>query len=77
MGRRYWQPLAQSLATDYPGLALDLRGFGDSPPGNRSSTTGDSPYRLLDYAEDIVALLEALDIKQAWLVGHSLGGSIA
>ncbi|MEB3250120.1 MAG: alpha/beta hydrolase [Merismopediaceae bacterium] len=77
LGRRYWQPLAQSLATDYPGLTLDLRGFGDSPPGDRSSTTGDSPYRLLDYAEDIVALLEALDIKQAWLVGHSLGGSIA
>lgn len=34
-------------------------------------------YTLAAYAEDLGILLEKLNIDQAWLVGHSLGGSIA
>ena len=34
-------------------------------------------YTPADYARDLVALLDALDIDQTWLIGHSLGGSIA
>lgn len=34
-------------------------------------------YAPADYARDLVGLLEHLNITNAWLVGHSLGGSIA
>ncbi|MGF1535618.1 MAG: alpha/beta fold hydrolase [Elainellaceae cyanobacterium] len=35
-----------------------------------------SPYSPAAYAQDLNRLLEALDIKAAWVIGHSLGGSI-
>lgn len=34
-------------------------------------------YTLAAYAADLGVLLQKLGIKQAWLIGHSLGGSIA
>jgi pimeloyl-ACP methyl ester carboxylesterase len=81
LSRRYWQPLIQSLGEDYPCLSYDLRGFGDSPNQLRSSETTldplQSPYSLAAYAEDLKILLETLNIQKAWLIGHSLGGSIA
>jgi 2-succinyl-6-hydroxy-2,4-cyclohexadiene-1-carboxylate synthase len=36
-----------------------------------------TPYTPAAYAQDLIALLEALHISRAWVVGHSLGGSIA
>jgi pimeloyl-ACP methyl ester carboxylesterase len=36
-----------------------------------------SGYALADYARDLGILLQQLGIERAWLVGHSLGGSIA
>lgn len=36
-----------------------------------------SPYSLAAYAHDLKILLQKLEIEQAWLIGHSLGGSIA
>lgn len=36
-----------------------------------------SDYTLEAYARDLAILLEKLDIDNAWLIGHSLGGSIA
>jgi pimeloyl-ACP methyl ester carboxylesterase len=38
---------------------------------------GYSHYSLAAYARDLSILLEKLAIKKAWLIGHSLGGSIA
>ncbi|MBW4505957.1 MAG: alpha/beta hydrolase [Scytonematopsis contorta HA4267-MV1] len=37
----------------------------------------DSYYTPYAYACDLVALLEQLNINKAWLIGHSLGGTIA
>jgi pimeloyl-ACP methyl ester carboxylesterase len=34
-------------------------------------------YTPAAYAQDLVALLRQLNIRRAWLIGHSLGGSIA
>lgn len=34
-------------------------------------------YSLNGYANDLGYLLESLEVEQAWLVGHSLGGSVA
>jgi 2-succinyl-6-hydroxy-2,4-cyclohexadiene-1-carboxylate synthase len=36
-----------------------------------------TPYNPAAYAQDLIALLQALNITRAWVVGHSLGGSIA
>ncbi|MGF1513280.1 MAG: alpha/beta fold hydrolase [Elainellaceae cyanobacterium] len=35
-----------------------------------------SPYSPAAYAKDLNQLLDTLEIKAAWVVGHSLGGSI-
>ncbi len=37
----------------------------------------DSLYTPAAYAQDLVTLLQKLNIKSAWLIGHSLGGTIA
>jgi pimeloyl-ACP methyl ester carboxylesterase len=50
------------------------------PSDNQSNPQGeaaDSPYRPLAYAQDLAELLAQLHLQQVWLVGHSLGGSIA
>lgn len=36
-----------------------------------------SRYTPAAYAQDLAVLLQELQIQQAWLIGHSLGGSIA
>jgi len=81
LSRRYWQPLTDRLAQNYQCLTYDLRGFGDSQPDGDShpgpSQALDSCYTPAAYARDLEILLEKLDISNAWLVGHSLGGTIA
>ncbi|AFZ47120.1 alpha/beta hydrolase fold protein [Cyanobacterium stanieri PCC 7202] len=72
---KYWQPLMHQLQDQYPCLAYDLKGFGNSPV-NLGSYDG-SAFSLKSYAHDLQELLSALNIKRAWLVGHSLGGSVA
>ncbi|MEO0540310.1 MAG: alpha/beta hydrolase [Cyanobacteria bacterium P01_A01_bin.105] len=66
----YWQPLMQRLSPYFTCLSYDLRGFGESAPGR-------ADYSLRAYAQDVLALIDRLQLSQVWLVGHSLGGSIA
>jgi len=58
------------LPADIRALAIDQRGFGES----------DRPhcgYAIRDLANDVVALLDALGIERATLVGHSFGSFVA
>ncbi|HEY9804129.1 MAG TPA: alpha/beta hydrolase [Leptolyngbyaceae cyanobacterium] len=41
------------------------------------SVSVDSLYTPAAYAQDLAALLKQLNITSAWLIGHSLGGTIA
>ncbi|NJK99150.1 MAG: alpha/beta hydrolase [Spirulinaceae cyanobacterium SM2_1_0] len=75
LSRHYWQPLVAKLAPNYRCLTYDLRGFGES--GGSPVTTASTAYSLAAYATDLLDLLAALEIEQAWVIGHSLGGSIA
>ena len=50
-------------------LAIDLPGHGGSP-GKESESIG-------EYSEHVVSLLDHLEIEQAILGGHSMGGAIA
>ena len=50
-------------------ILIDLPGHGASPGAGRESIT--------DYALDVVALMDALAIDSAIIIGHSMGGAIA
>ncbi|MBR8827446.1 MAG: alpha/beta hydrolase [Gomphosphaeria aponina SAG 52.96 = DSM 107014] len=80
LSRKYWQPLIEELATDYPCLIYDLRGFGDSQGVSlhtASQTEMEAEYTLAAYGNDLSMLLSQLNIETAWLIGHSFGGSVA
>ncbi len=49
---------------------IDLRGHGDSDPSFDS-------YRSEDIGDDLVALLDALDLRDAVLLGNSVGAAAA
>jgi pimeloyl-ACP methyl ester carboxylesterase len=66
---RSWAAVAPLLARDWHALAPDLRGHGSSGWG--------SGYNLLDYADDIVRLVDRELGQPAVLVGHSMGGQVA
>ncbi|MCX7609529.1 MAG: alpha/beta hydrolase [Anaerolineales bacterium] len=65
-----WEPLLPFLEADFDLILPDLRGFGQS-------SVVQTPYLLTDMASDIAALMDALSLRQAILVGHSMGGYIA
>ena len=89
--RVYWQPVIYRLSLDLQCLSYDLRGFGQSQsqvtsdsdieltPTDSSMITSslDSLYSPFAYAQDLAVLLKHLNISSAWLIGHSLGGTIA
>ncbi len=76
LSRGYWQPLIAQLAPSYQCLVYDLRGFGQSQPFVALGPTA-SRYTSAAYAQDLAILLQQLNVTSAWLIGHSLGGSIA
>lgn len=68
----FWQQTITALPDRYRPLAVDLRGFGHTDPLPVDATRG-----VGDYADDLTALLAALDLGRAHLVGWSLGGAVA
>ena len=72
--RRYWRSTAEAIADNFDCLLYDLRGFGRSPlPANKP----DLKYAMEDYADDLAALLDALNLDRVYLNAHSMGASIA
>lgn len=65
-----WLPVLPSLALRWQIHALDLRGHGAS--GRQADA-----YRINDYADDVVALLQRGIGAPTVIVGHSLGAIIA
>ena len=78
---RYWQHTAEALTGQFDCLLYDLRGFGRSrlpaPTSAQQPESQNHIYTLEAYAEDLVALLDALELPQIYLNAHSMGASIA
>ncbi len=73
-----WEPVISLLEDDFDLILPDLRGFGRSgAPRSPQPGPGQAPYLLADIAADIAALLDALNIQQAAIAGHSMGGYVA
>ncbi len=62
-----WDASLSLVGEHYCVLAWDVRGHGLSRP---------APFDLAEAVEDLVALLDRLDIRQAACVGHSMGGNL-
>lgn len=64
-----WEPVMLRLAKRYRLIGPDLRGFGDS-------SKPDGSFGPADHAADMLALLKALGIQRAGIVGHDVGGAV-
>lgn len=67
----FWQPLMLELPADLRAVAIDLRGFGGSETLPVDATRG-----VRDFSDDIASVLDELGIRDAHLVGWSLGGGV-
>jgi pimeloyl-ACP methyl ester carboxylesterase len=64
-----WDEIAQDLASDHTVYAVDRRGHGEShkPPAGH--------YHFVDYAEDVCRVIETLDLRDIYGIGHSAGAT--
>lgn len=65
-----WNNQVEFFSKSFRVIACDIRGFGQSTPGNQEAS--------IDlYADDLIHLLDALKIQKAIVCGLSMGGYIA
>ena len=67
LDRGTWDLQMPALSPRYRAVRYDIRPFGES-------TVPEKPYKTTD---DLLALMDALKIERAHLVGHSFGGGVA
>src|SRR5262249_62173056 len=64
-----WGKVEPSLSKRYRVITFDNRGGGQS-------SAPDCAYSIKQMADDAAALLDAISVGQAHVVGHSMGGMI-
>jgi pimeloyl-ACP methyl ester carboxylesterase len=69
LARDTWNGLGAELATRRRVIAVDARGFGETPLAG--------PWSIADLADDLAALLTALGVARATVLGMSMGGYAA
>ena len=72
--QRVWQALATALAHDHQIILFDHVGVGGSDP---AAYDADKYAHLAGYAQDVLDICRVLELKQAVLLGHSVGATIA
>jgi pimeloyl-ACP methyl ester carboxylesterase len=65
----WWTPQMQRFAPDHRVVALDLAGHG-------SSGKARDEWTVERFADDVAAVVRALDLERSVLVGHSMSGRI-
>ena len=68
----FWEETMLALPAGYHSIALDQRGFGEADP----AAAVDGSRGLADMSDDALALMDALEINAAHVVGHSMGGGV-
>ncbi|WP_316745910.1 alpha/beta hydrolase [Streptomyces sp. MK7] len=66
-----WSALMSQLQDVVDGEAIDLPGFGDSPPPD------DGNYSVTAHARAVIRFLDASDRGPVHLLGNSLGGAVS
>lgn len=64
-----WLYQLRDLSDSFRVIAVDQRGHGHSSPG-------DDGYGLSVLARDVVELIDGLDLRDAIVLGHSMGGAV-
>lgn len=63
-----WRAVAERLADTYVVYAYDRRGHG-------RTNTPDGGYEFRDFADDLLAFLNVLNLRDVYGIGHSAGGA--
>jgi aminoacrylate hydrolase len=66
----FWQEQVGAFAKRFEVVTFDHRGIGQSDPARMG-------YTVERMAVDALALMDALDIRRAHILGHSTGGAVA
>ena len=66
----HWLGTMESLARDYKTYALDFWGFGES--GKQEGS-----FSVQDYVEMVDQFMGRLGIREAPIIGHSMGGTVS
>jgi pimeloyl-ACP methyl ester carboxylesterase len=67
---QYFKRLTDDLKQNYRVIGLDLRGVGQSPSRR-------AKYSMESWADDIAGVMEHAGVKDAHMLGSSLGGCVA
>jgi len=70
-----WHRVAQRLQQDFYLVLPDLRGYGDS--SKAPDLPDHSNYSKRAMAQDMVAVMDALNVESFFLCGHDRGGRVA
>ena len=65
----YWRHQMDAFQGDYRVIAVDLAGHGASGKGRAA-------WNIPNFANDVAAVVRAVDAKDVVLIGHSLGGPV-
>ncbi len=68
--RGVWKWQVAAFSPEFRVITMDNRDAGENQPETDS-------YTMVDLARDVVALLDALEIERASILGHSMGGYVA
>lgn len=66
-----WEPVLDDLLENFQILRFDIRGTGKSGAG------ADDEFTFSDYADDLAAIMEALEIRKAFVLGVAYGARTA
>ncbi|MBM4175971.1 MAG: alpha/beta hydrolase [Ignavibacteria bacterium] len=70
LSHKIWEPQINFLVKqNFRVIAPDLRGFGNS-------TSPGEVWEINDFADDVIALLDHLNVKKCSVIGMSMGGYI-